>query len=149
MFEKTCFRPQITAYINFKLNTKFSTIVDLISQLIHAWIHKYNSKSQNNHKYPKHHEPSKNSPVPLATTNITWKNSCNTSHLQTLQAIQMKMYLSSPPLLAPDCSNPFSSLATGSESWASRKFIRSMDSAKSGVLVKASHPILLPYIIGR
>ncbi|KAI3830439.1 hypothetical protein MKX03_018129 [Papaver bracteatum] len=31
----------------------------------------------------------------------------------------------------------------------SRKFIRSIDGAKSGVLVRASHPILLPYIIGR
>ncbi|GLT77421.1 hypothetical protein SLA2020_490090 [Shorea laevis] len=31
----------------------------------------------------------------------------------------------------------------------SRKFIRSMDGAKSGVLVKASRPILLPDIIGR
>lgn len=31
----------------------------------------------------------------------------------------------------------------------SRKFIRSMDRAKSGVLVKASRPILLPNIIGR
>nr|YP_010853312.1 cytochrome c biogenesis FC [Syzygium samarangense]WGM81726.1 cytochrome c biogenesis FC [Syzygium samarangense] len=31
----------------------------------------------------------------------------------------------------------------------SRKFIRSMDGAKSGVLVRASHPILLPDIIGR
>ena len=31
----------------------------------------------------------------------------------------------------------------------SRKFIRSMDGAKSGVLVRASRPILLPYIIGR
>ncbi|KAJ4954201.1 hypothetical protein NE237_031033 [Protea cynaroides] len=31
----------------------------------------------------------------------------------------------------------------------SRKFIRSMDGGKSGVLVKASHPILLPDIIGR
>ena len=31
----------------------------------------------------------------------------------------------------------------------SRKFIRSMDGAKSGVLVRASRPILLPDIIGR
>ncbi|KAI3891566.1 hypothetical protein MKX03_033113 [Papaver bracteatum] len=31
----------------------------------------------------------------------------------------------------------------------SRKFIRSIDGAKSGVLVRASRPILLPYIIGR
>ncbi|KAI3863211.1 hypothetical protein MKX03_002316 [Papaver bracteatum] len=31
----------------------------------------------------------------------------------------------------------------------SRKFIRSIDGAKSGVLVRASHPILLPYIFGR
>ncbi|KAI3861820.1 hypothetical protein MKX03_027425 [Papaver bracteatum] len=31
----------------------------------------------------------------------------------------------------------------------SRKFIRSIDGAKSGVLARASHPILLPYIIGR
>ncbi|KAK8560201.1 hypothetical protein V6N12_013002 [Hibiscus sabdariffa] len=31
----------------------------------------------------------------------------------------------------------------------SRKFIRSMDRAKSGVLVRASRPILLPDIIGR
>src|SRR3954469_10018149 len=31
----------------------------------------------------------------------------------------------------------------------SRKFIRSMDRAKSGVLVRASRPILLPNIIGR
>ncbi|KAL9426664.1 hypothetical protein AB3S75_033448 [Citrus x aurantiifolia] len=31
----------------------------------------------------------------------------------------------------------------------SKKFIRSMDGAKSGVLVRASHPILLPDIIGR
>lgn len=31
----------------------------------------------------------------------------------------------------------------------SRKFIRSMDRAKSRVLVRASRPILLPYIIGR
>nr|UDH53968.1 cytochrome c biogenesis FC [Hemerocallis citrina] len=31
----------------------------------------------------------------------------------------------------------------------SRKFIRCMDRAKSGVLVRASRPILLPYIIGR
>lgn len=130
MFEKTWLRSQITAYINFKLNTNFSAIVNLISQLIYAWIHKYNSKSQNNHKYPKHLELGRNSPVPLAPTNITCKHSCNTSHLQTLQAIQMKMYSSSPLLLAPDCSNPFSSLATGSTSWASGKFIRSMDGQK-------------------
>ncbi|RZC76791.1 hypothetical protein C5167_000919 [Papaver somniferum] len=31
----------------------------------------------------------------------------------------------------------------------SRKFIRSIDGAKSGVLVRSSRPILLPYIIGR
>ncbi|KAK6788030.1 hypothetical protein RDI58_016555 [Solanum bulbocastanum] len=31
----------------------------------------------------------------------------------------------------------------------SRKFIRSADGAKSGVLIRASHPILLPDIIGR